>query len=246
MKTVLSIALSVLLVVIMSPNAFSALTSYNFTGELSVDYVGTSAAPFLNALNNSFLGPVNGLLTYDSEGHIFSDDINQFQPPGIFVKVGERWSVPGSIFIEFANGTTIESNGLLVDVISTDVWFPFHELHVIANTPLPPNFWTVTPPDPFLPGPYAGISFIMEFNYNLITLEPPPPALPMNDFLQARGYQRFLSDFDGDHLGEFPSEIMEIVLRVTDFHPVPIPTSILLLGSGLIGLAGFRRKFKKS
>lgn len=29
------------------------------------------------------------------------------------------------------------------------------------------------------------------------------------------------------------------------FTPVPIPTAIFLLGSGLVGLAGFRRKFKK-
>lgn len=28
--------------------------------------------------------------------------------------------------------------------------------------------------------------------------------------------------------------------------PTPLPGSIILLGSGMIGLAGFRRKFKKS
>ena len=30
------------------------------------------------------------------------------------------------------------------------------------------------------------------------------------------------------------------------FQPIPVPTTMLLLGSGLLGLAGFRRRFKKS
>ena len=33
-------------------------------------------------------------------------------------------------------------------------------------------------------------------------------------------------------------------VEVTDVSPVPIPSAILLLGSGLMGLVGFRRKFQ--
>jgi hypothetical protein len=36
--------------------------------------------------------------------------------------------------------------------------------------------------------------------------------------------------------------IGNITLRI---DPIPEPTTILLFGSGLVGLAGFRRRFKK-
>ena len=48
-----------------------------------------------------------------------------------------------------------------------------------------------------------------------------------------------LQDAAGNHDSPFFS------WAVRDITPVPVPTTILLFGSGLIGLVGFRYKFKK-
>jgi hypothetical protein len=40
------------------------------------------------------------------------------------------------------------------------------------------------------------------------------------------------------------SDFNDLVVEVT-VAPVPIPAAILLLGSGLVGLAGIRKKFKR-
>lgn len=43
-------------------------------------------------------------------------------------------------------------------------------------------------------------------------------------------------DFNGDNISD---------ISVGNANPVPIPTALFLFGSGLVGLAGFRRKTKK-
>jgi hypothetical protein len=62
-----------------------------------------------------------------------------------------------------------------------------------------------------------------------------------------------LVTFDGDfHFVKFSLLTPESGIALDNFsftlgpRPVPIPTTMLLLGSGLIGLAGFRRRFKKA
>jgi hypothetical protein len=42
--------------------------------------------------------------------------------------------------------------------------------------------------------------------------------------------------FDGSHAG------VELTINETPSNPVPVPSALILLGSGLIGLAGYRRK----
>jgi hypothetical protein len=48
-----------------------------------------------------------------------------------------------------------------------------------------------------------------------------------------------------DHMPDSEARIDRGAWVVTDVAPVPEPSSMLLLGSGLLGLAGFMRKLKK-
>ena len=48
---------------------------------------------------------------------------------------------------------------------------------------------------------------------------------------------------DQNNLGD--QDYNDLVVEVSGVQPVPIPAAILLLGSGLVGLAGIRRKIKR-
>ena len=62
-------------------------------------------------------------------------------------------------------------------------------------------------------------------------------------------YQDYFFDFELHYSYLSPyhrdGEGYAFAVRTGDVGPIPIPSALWLLGSGLIGLAGFRRRFKK-
>ena len=72
-------------------------------------------------------------------------------------------------------------------------------------------------------------------------------GLTQNFYVPLTASRLFLGfiDVDWNYLPGFYHDNFGSLTATFDIQPVPEPTTILLLGSGLIGLAGFRKKFRK-
>jgi len=102
-----------------------------------------------------------------------------------------------------------------------------------------PTYWDISGGGGAFRGPFWLLNLTdTSFSYSGINIEINfDPSSINEDFFECR-----MPPCIFDRL-EWSSSAEDV--RIVDAAPVPEPTTILLLGTGLIGLAGFRRKFKE-
>ena len=149
--------------------------------------------------------------------------------------------------------------GLLVDGVLYDVSFVYGNYDSFWSATEPPTFYGGTSTDAY----NAGLSIDQALNS-----ESPIPLIGPSSVLKSLGYaipyedcsnSRFVNIFyhqmGAENAGKwgffsdtFVSKFDSFNYRWAKFDggtPVPIPGAVWLLGSGLIGIVGIRRKFRK-
>jgi len=99
--------------------------------------------------------------------------------------------------------------------------------------------------------PYTAQSINLDFN-NAIAYNGEDNPLPHGSYPDDGGYYTIQRVWDLQEVSNIGFQIKKLgelsgsnSSLVVGSSPIPVPTTIVLLGSGLIGLAGFRRRFKK-
>jgi hypothetical protein len=226
-------------------------TSYSFVGELSYNSSGSGGDALLSFIDQKVFGTFTGTLVYDSEGHNYVGDkiVDYFDGKNHYnVKLYEIWTIPGSISITLANGSTIVDNQLITHVFAESPDPLMHTgtgFSIGSGFMLPSDFWSSTPSSDFFPKfPYIGCKLHFE-DANPSVFDPPPSSLNLS-FFDPRTYNDYIV-YDDNHNGlfSFDNEALWLNSTISSVNVVPLPSAVLLLGSGLLGLAGWRR-FRKS
>jgi hypothetical protein len=100
--------------------------------------------------------------------------------------------------------------------------------------------WTgtyVSPTASHAQGPEQGLGQTLQWNYNFVDIAPPATVFP---------YSIKIDYFDkGNYLG-YEHYTINGGDAQGGFTPVPLPPSMLLMGSGLVGLVGLRGRRRKT
>jgi hypothetical protein len=160
---------------------------------------------------------------------------------------GTPFSVPlGNLNLSTVTGAVVEVP--VGDGLATDWWLIGHQSsHIVYSSTLNLAGVALDSIEPFSLGatPASVITNLIHFNSGIDVSYDIWALLSFNHSSHntADGNTSNLWRFsDGEYLGQVAVSINTNVPPGPS-SPIPIPTTILLLGSGLIGIAGLRRKF---
>ena len=193
--------------------------AYNFSGNIN------SVSDSDNLFDGSIVvgGIISGTLSYDSDLPDTVSDPNYYS----------SGSLSGTITSSIATGNYVfQGNSGTID------------LQIGSSSRI--HFLLPYTSNPFIDlGSNPGRALFINFVDSSGTVFPDdslPTELDLSDFTSAS----ITIHADSGPTGSTSQAVGNIATLTSPFAPIPEPNTMLLLGSGLIGLVGFRRKFKKS